>query len=239
MSGRLFRVLCIGEVVRTAADASGLDWHYYPVTTTEDAFVVLVHYDRDGPMKRWRLYHWHHTDWVALYKDAKNDDVHVLDEPLLRKLSDHPLVLDMNELLEVKGVEVHSIDTGLSLWPKVASLVLTRNDFETGCAYDPNMWTARQRHGFRNFKVTLSEPRLRGEDLLRVGGQHVEWTDLCILQPCLPFDDTSAPVNVFEASPRDSHTFGTDAASIKQLTVTITDTVDDAKVHGSTRVLLT
>ena len=124
---------------------------------------------------------------------------------------------------------MRSVVTGLSLWPKVASLVLTRNDFETGRASNPNVWTARQHHGFRNFKVRLSEPRLRDEDLLRVGGQHVEWTDLCVLQPCLPFDDPSSPVTVFEASPWDTHTLATEAGSIKQLTVTITDTADEAK----------
>ena len=51
VSGRLYRLLRMGEVVRTAGDASGLDWRYYPVTTTEDAFVVLVRYDGDGPIK--------------------------------------------------------------------------------------------------------------------------------------------------------------------------------------------
>ena len=187
---------------------------------------MLVCYDGDGALKRPRLYHWPRTDWVALYKDVKNDDVHALDETFFRKLSDRALVLATNELLELKGVDVRSVDMGFSLWPKVVSLVLTRNDFETGRAYDPNVWTARQRHGFRNFKVTLSEPRLRDEDLLRVSGQHVEWTDLSILQPCLPFDDPSAPVTVFEVSPRDTHTL---APYIKQLTVRITDNVDEAK----------
>ena len=52
--GRLFHLLRMDEVMRTTGDASGLDW-CYPVTTTEDAFVVLVHYDGDGPMKCWRL----------------------------------------------------------------------------------------------------------------------------------------------------------------------------------------
>ena len=159
VSGPLFHLLCMDEVVRTAGDASGLDWRSYPVTT-EDAFVVMVRYDGDGPMKHSRLYRWPPTDCVALYKDAKNDDVHALDEPFFRKLSNRPLVLVTKELLELKGVEVRSVDTGLRLWPKVTSLVLTRNDFETVRTYDPNMWTARQRHGFRNFKVTLSEPRL-------------------------------------------------------------------------------
>ena len=187
--------------------------------------MVMVRYHRDGPSKHYRLYRWPRTDWVALYKDAKNDDMHALDEPFFRKPSDRPLVLATNELLDLKGVEVRSVDTGLRLWPKVASLVLTRK----GRAYDPNVWTARQCHGFRNFKVKLSEPRLGDEDLLRMGRQPVEWTDSCVLQPCLPFDDTASPVTVYEASPRDTHTLNTDAASIKQLTAIVTDTVDDAK----------
>ena len=65
-----------------------------------------------------RLYHWPRNDWPALYK---NDNVHVLDEPLFRKLSDRPLVLATNDFLDLKRVEVHSVDTGLRLWPKVAS----------------------------------------------------------------------------------------------------------------------
>ena len=116
--------------------------------TTEDAFVVMVRYDGDGPLKPWRLYRWPRTDWPALYKDAKNDDVHVLDEPLFRKLSDRPSVLATNDLLDLKRVELCSVDTGLSLWLKVPSLVLTMKNFETGRAYDPNVWTARQHHGF-------------------------------------------------------------------------------------------
>ena len=63
--------------------------------------------------------------------------------------------------------------------------------------------------------------------MLRVGGQPIEWTDLCVLQPCLPFNNTSSPVTVFKASPQDRHTLVTDAASIKQLTVTVKDNVDD------------
>ena len=136
VSGRLFRLLST-------------------TTMMQDAFVVTVHYD-GGP----RLYHWPRNDWQALYKDAKNDDVHVLNEPLFCKLSDSPLVLAMNELLDLKRVKMRSVDTGVSLWPKVASLILTTNDSDTGRAYDPNVWTARQCHGFRNFKVTLSKPRL-------------------------------------------------------------------------------
>ena len=77
--------------------------------------------------------------------------MHVLDEPLFGKLSDSPLVFATNELLDLKGVEVHNVDTDLRLWPKVGSLTLTTKDFETGCAFDPNVW---------------SEPRWRDEDLL-------------------------------------------------------------------------
>ena len=183
-------------------------------TITQDAFIVRVRYD-GGP----RLYHWPRNDWPALY---------VLEEPLFCKLSDCLLVLATNELLDLKRVEMCSVDMGVRLWPKV-SLILTTNDFDTGHAYDPNVWTARQRHGFRNFKVTLSEPRLRDEEMLRVGGQPVEWTNLCVLQPCLHFDDSSSPVTMFKASPLDTYTLATDAASIKQLTITVTDTVDDAK----------
>ena len=193
---------------------------------------MMVRYNGEGPLKKqWRLYRWPRTDWVDLYKDVKNDDVYALDEPLFRKLPDCPLVLVTNELLDLKGVEVRSVHTSLRLWPKVASLVLTKKDFETGRTYDPNVWTAPQRHGFRHFKVTLSELRLRDQDMLQMGAaaEHVEWTDSCVLQPCLPFDDTSSPVTVFEASPRHTHTLTTDAASIKQLMVIITDTVDEAK----------
>ena len=81
----------------------------------------------------------------------------------------------------------------------------------------------------RDLKVSLSEPRLRDEQACRVGDGPVEWTDACILQPSIPFD-TSCPVTVFEASPQDMHTFTTDVASIKQLKVTVTDAVDNAKI---------
>ena len=40
VSGCLFRLLRIDEVVRATDKSSGLEWRQYPVTTTEDAFVV-------------------------------------------------------------------------------------------------------------------------------------------------------------------------------------------------------
>ena len=93
-------------------------------------------------------------------------------------------------------------------------------DFKTGRAYNPDVWTTCQQHGFRDLKVSLSEPRLQDKEVRRVGDGLVEWTDACILQPCVPFD-TSSPVTVFEAPPRDARTLTTDAASLKHLMMTL------------------
>ena len=103
--------------------------------------------------------------WPALYKDAEKDDVHVLDKPLFRKITYRPVVLIPNHLLDLQRMEMRSVDTGLRLWPKVVSLVLTTKDFGTGCAYHPDVWTTRQRHGFHDLKVSLSEPRLRDKEV--------------------------------------------------------------------------
>ena len=217
VSQRLFHLLRIDEVTRTTGDPSGLDWRHYP-TSKQDGFVVMVHYNETATHEC--FYRWPRTEWAALYKDAENNKVHALDEPLFRKISDRPLVLMPNHLLNLQHVEVRSVDTGLKLWPKVASFVLTTKD--------PDMWTMHQRHGFHDIKVSLSEPRLGDEETHCMGDDPVEWTDACILQPCVPFD-TSCPVTIFEASPRDTCTLTTDASSIKQLTVTVPDAVDDAK----------
>ena len=121
VSGRLFRLLHMDEVVRMTDKSSGLDWRHYPVTTTmQDAFVMMVRYDGGGPLLRPCLYHWPRTDWPVLYKDAKNNDEHVVDKPLCHKLSDRPLMLTTNDLLDLKRVELHSVNMGLRLWPKVA-----------------------------------------------------------------------------------------------------------------------
>ena len=79
------------------------------------------------------------TEWPRLVSDPQAADLLSVNVPLLRKISDRPLILEVDEPFH--QIEIKTADTCRVLFSKRRELTITTDEFENGSPCTPQYFS--------------------------------------------------------------------------------------------------